>query len=52
MELDSEAGMFSAVGAEADLQQLQEGIEPLLSDPDRLTELLAQADAAGFEFDD
>lgn len=52
VELDSEAGMFSAVGADADLQQLQEGIEPLLSDPEKVTELLVQADAAGFEFDD
>ncbi len=52
VELDSEAGMFSAVGADEDLQRLQAGIEPLLTDPARLAELLTRADAAGFEFED
>lgn len=52
MELDSEAGMFSAVGAEEDLQRLQHEIEPLLADPAKLQELLTRADAEGFEFED
>ncbi len=52
VELDSEAGMFAAVGANADLQRLQDGIELLLANPERLAELLIRADAAGFEFDD
>lgn len=52
LELDSEAGMFSAIGTIEDLQHLQEGLEPLLNDPEKLTALLARADAAGFEFED
>jgi len=52
LELDSEAGMFSAVGTNRDLKRLQKGIEPLLNDPGKLTELLTQAEAAGFEFED
>ena len=52
VELDSEAGMFSAVGTIEDLQHLQEGLEPLLNDPEKLTRRLAQAHAAGFEFED
>ena len=52
VELDSEAGMFSADGTNEDLQQLQDGLEPLLNDPEKLTELLTLAEAAGFEFED
>lgn len=52
LELDSEAGMFSAIGTKEDLLRLQAAIEPLLASPARLTEVLTRAAERGFEFDD
>lgn len=52
IELDSEAGMFCAVGEKADLTALQSLLEPLLTDGDAVLDVIARARSAGFEFDD
>lgn len=52
LELDSEAGMFSAVGSLEDVAALQILLEPFLADPNKITRLVADAEARGFEFDD
>jgi hypothetical protein len=52
LELDSEAGMFSASGSRADLEDLQAKLEPLLSGQQDIRGLITRAEADGFEFDD
>ena len=52
LELDSEAGMFSAGGARVDLETLQAKLEPLLSGEEDIRALIARAETDGFEFDD
>lgn len=52
VELDSEAGMFSAAGSRLDLQRLQSLMEPVLGDPDVTRRLIERADIEGFQFDD
>lgn len=52
LELDSEAGMFSAAGARADLEWLQAKLEPLLSGEGDIRALITGAERDGFEFDD
>lgn len=52
LELDSEAGMFSASGSRADLEDLQAKLEPLLSGQQDIRGLMTRAEADGFEFDD
>jgi hypothetical protein len=52
LELDSEAGMFSAAGARADLETLQAKLEPLLSGEEDIRALISRAEADGIEFDD
>ncbi|MGW5190536.1 Imm51 family immunity protein [Kribbella sp. NPDC004138] len=52
LELDSEAGMFSAAGQRSDLAQLQTLLEPVLASPDVVREVIARAESEGFEFDD
>ena len=51
LELDSEAGMFSAVGSRTDLEALQSTFEPLLSGAEDIQAVVARADTEGFEFD-
>ena len=52
VELDSEAGMFSASGSAADLEKLQAVLEPIISSPDMVAEVIVRAHTEGFEFDD
>ncbi len=50
---DPEAGMFCAYGEDRSaLQELKALMDPVSADPDRMRRLIAEADAAGFEFDD
>jgi len=53
LAFDSEAGMFCAYGSDrAALERLGAAMGEVVTDPDRLRELVSAADAAGFEFDD
>jgi hypothetical protein len=52
VELDPEAGMFCARGDRAVLSQLREVLEGYLDDPGRIAQLIAEAEASGFQFDD
>ena len=52
VELDSEAGMFCAVGDRALLDQLRGEVEGYLDDPERIARLIKEAEASGFQFDD
>jgi hypothetical protein len=52
VELDSEAGMFSAYGDRVTLERLQLLIDPYLEDGERVTVTIRQAEASGFQFDD
>ena len=52
LELDSEAGMFSAFGDPDDLSRLQTRLEPVLSSPDAVRAVIERAEADGFVFDE
>ena len=52
LELDSEAGMFSAAGQRAQLEQLRGVLEPVLSSSAETAAVIARAESAGFPFDD
>jgi hypothetical protein len=52
LELDSEAGMFSAFGSRPDLVALRGELRPLLKDPALIGALLERAGSEEFEFDD
>jgi len=52
LELDSEAGMFSAIGPRDDLERLQTLLEPVVASADEVRNVIARAEAEGFEFDD
>jgi hypothetical protein len=52
LELDSEAGMFCAVGSRSDLERLQLLIEPVLASPEAVRAVIERAASEGFEFDD
>jgi hypothetical protein len=52
VELDCEAGMFCARGERAQLDQLRGELEGYLDDPEKIGQLIAEAEAAGFQFDD
>ncbi|WP_370288194.1 Imm51 family immunity protein [Nocardioides sp.] len=52
MELDSEGGMFCAVGEQADLTAMQSLLEPLLTNGNAVLDVIARAEAASFIFDD
>ena len=52
VEFDSEGSLFCARGDRGPLARLQQVLEPYLSDPDRVTQVIRDATAAGFEFDD
>lgn len=47
LKLDSEGSMFSASGKRRHLRKLRAELEPLLSDSDRLREVLDEARARG-----
>ena len=52
VELDSEAGMFAAVGDRAVLEQIQALVDPYLDDGERIAATIGEAEASGFQFDD
>lgn len=52
LDFDSEAGMFAAGGTPEDLDALKAAIEPVLASSEKVAEIIARADAAGFQFDD
>ncbi|WP_327350308.1 Imm51 family immunity protein [Streptomyces sp. NBC_01304] len=52
LDFDSEGGMFCALGSLSDLTQLKTVLEPVISSPSAVGELVARAETAGFEFDD
>jgi hypothetical protein len=44
--------MFCALGSLSDLTQLKTALEPVISSPSAVREIVARAQTAGFEFDD
>jgi hypothetical protein len=52
VEFDSEGSLFCVRGDRGPLARLQQVLEPCLSHPDRVTQVISDATAAGFEFDD
>lgn len=48
LELDSEGSMFAAYGKRRHLRRLQRVLEPLTEDPQKLREVLGNAQRAGF----
>lgn len=52
LDFDSEGGMFCALGSLSDITQLKTALEPVISSPSAVRELVARAETAGFEFDD
>jgi hypothetical protein len=52
LELDSEAGTFSALGSHAALEETRGLIDPYLDDGERVAAVIRKAESAGFQFDD
>jgi hypothetical protein len=52
LNLDCEAGRFAAYGDRDLLEQVRGALRPYLTDRARITDLIARAEAEGFEFDD
>lgn len=52
LELDSEGDMFAAYAGREVLERLAALIAPYLDDGGRVAEVIAEAEASGFEFDD
>jgi hypothetical protein len=52
VEFDCEAGMFCATGDRAALGQLRERLQEYLDDPEMTAQLIRDAEASGFQFDD
>jgi hypothetical protein len=52
VEYNSEAGMFCAYGDRSALEQLGTAMAEIANSPDRVGALVAEAEAAGFFFDD
>jgi immunity protein 51 of polymorphic toxin system len=52
VELGCEAGMFCARGDRSVLDQLREGLEGYIENPERIARLIREAEASGFQFDD
>ena len=52
VEFDSEGSMFCAYGDRGPLARLQQVLEPCLTDPASVSQVIRDATAAGFEFDD
>lgn len=51
VELDSEGGMFDAVGDRADIERLQDAIEPVLASREAIRVLIDSAESVGFQLD-
>ncbi|MFD5286521.1 Imm51 family immunity protein [Streptomyces rubrogriseus] len=52
VDFDSEAGMLSAVGSSSDLVRLKTAVESVVTSPEAVRDIIARAEASGFEFDD
>ncbi|MFJ3788785.1 Imm51 family immunity protein [Kitasatospora sp. NPDC090091] len=52
LDFDSEAGMFCAIGSLRHLTRLKAAVEPVITSPDAVREIIARAETSGFEFDD
>lgn len=52
VNFDSEAGMFCAVGSSNDLARLKTAVESVITSPEAVRDIIARAEASGFEFDD
>ncbi|MFJ5075650.1 Imm51 family immunity protein [Streptomyces sp. NPDC088553] len=52
LDFDSEAGMFCAVGSPSDLARLKAALESVVTSPEAVRDIIARAEASGFEFDD
>ncbi|APC37631.1 Imm51 family immunity protein [Nocardiopsis dassonvillei] len=52
LDFDSEAGMFCAVGSSSDLALLKAAVESVITSPEAVSDIIARAEASGFEFDD
>ncbi|MGW0933072.1 Imm51 family immunity protein [Streptomyces sp. NPDC002644] len=52
VDFDSEAGMFCAVGGMSDLARLKTTVESVITSPETVRDIIARAEALGFEFDD
>jgi hypothetical protein len=52
LELDSEGGMFAAYGDRDVIERLRDLLRPYLADGQRVSSVIRDAEAAGFEFDD
>jgi hypothetical protein len=52
LEFDSDGSQFCVRGDRGPLARLQQVLEPYLSDPRRVAQVIQDATAAGFEFDD
>ncbi|OKJ50330.1 hypothetical protein AMK27_35255 [Streptomyces sp. CB02009] len=52
LEFDSEAGTFCAVGSSSDLARLKTALESVITSPEAVRDIIARAEASGFEFDD
>ncbi|MFF8036007.1 Imm51 family immunity protein [Streptomyces sp. NPDC016626] len=52
VDFDSEAGMFCAVGSSSDLARLKTAVESVITSPEAVRDIIARAEASGFEFDD
>ncbi len=52
LDFDSEAGTFCAVGTPSDLARLKAALEPVITSPDAVRDIIVRAETSGFEFDD
>ncbi len=52
LELDAEGSMFSALGSQETLAQLEQFLTPLLANPAHIADLITRAEQSGFTFDD
>ncbi|MEV6198804.1 Imm51 family immunity protein [Streptomyces sp. NPDC051771] len=52
LDFDSEAGMFCAVGSPSALARLKAALETVITSPETVRDIVARAEASGFEFDD
>ena len=52
LDLDSEAGLFSAQGSLDDLRELRAELDPFVRDATAIRTLIAEAEAQGHSFDD
>ncbi|ALV48027.1 Imm51 family immunity protein [Streptomyces althioticus] len=52
VDFESEAGMFYAVGSSSDLARLKMAVESVITSPEAVRDIIARAEASGFEFDD